>query len=127
MFFYAIAGYCGTRSKSSGRVVIVKGQGPDDGPAYFIYLKDKPLIPNLEPVPVPHPEWQIDFAKLGHPDPFPALWSIGTGLVGGLMGGFVGSVAFPDSPVFALAGAVFGGRIINDVVNALKGSNAKTL
>jgi hypothetical protein len=117
MLFYAIAGYFGTPSFSSRTLKIETEPGPDDGPIYVIRLKTPPII---DPEPIPRPNWQVVFAKFSQPDPYPMIWSIGTGLVGGFIGGFVGNFVFPENPVFAIAGAVFGGRIAHDAVSAVK-------
>jgi drug/metabolite transporter (DMT)-like permease len=103
ILLFALGGYLGTpsvhMSKWASKIQFDDGwgpnPGPDDGPRRVIKIKWPPL-----------PPWW--------------WWTIG-GAIGGVIGGFAVNAGFAENPVLALGGAMIGGRLTYDVVNAFQG------
>lgn len=95
---YAAGGYFGTPSSFQFTDWGLDGWGGNPGPT------DAPLkvFPFKKPKPRP---W----------------WKTGVAVVGGVLGGFAVNMSFAENPVLALGGAVIGGRLAFDAVNAITG------
>lgn len=57
----------------------------------------------------------------------PKWWEFSISAIGGLLGGFVTNYTVPNDATLSVLGAMLAGRALYDVVNAVRGANAKTL
>jgi hypothetical protein len=119
LLLYAAGGYFGTPASSSqfsswaSKIQFDDdgwgpNPGPDDGPLPKIRL---PRFPKIKWPPPPPPDWSRTVA----------------GLVGGIVGGYAVNAGVSSDVALGVAGAVFSGRILSDVVNVAFNNSAKTL
>lgn len=94
---HALAGYCGTPPSVE----------------FFQWLR------TLKSPPIP--DDPNDDPRAGDPNPQPSiLWSLTTGIAGGIFGGLILNRLFPENPVIGIAGAYMGGRILSDLSHLIR-------
>lgn len=118
ILLYAAGGYFGTPATSKFSSWASKIQfddggwgpnpGPDDGPLPTFKF---PKFPKIKWPPPPPPDW----------------WGTFAGVAGGIFGGYAVNAGVSNDAILSVAGAVFSGRILHDVVNVAMNNSAKTL